>query len=246
MNAEAVSSSATSTESVASSLRSVQERVTEVASSIRSEPVRLVAVSKTKPVQLLQAAYDAGQRYFGENYVQELVEKAEQMPSDINWHFIGPLQSNKAKVLLSVPNLHVVESVDREKIASALNRAVETNNRSESLKVMVQVNTSGEDTKSGCNPGETLALADFVENKCEKLELVGLMTIGAPDESEEPEAFRILSQERDAVAEGLSRDKESLKLSMGMSSDYEAAIRMGSDSVRVGSTIFGARDYSKK
>ena len=246
MNAEAVSSSATSTEGVASSLRSVQERVTEVASSIRSEPVQLVAVSKTKPVQLLQAAYNAGQRHFGENYVQELVEKASQMPSDIKWHFIGPLQSNKAKVLLSVPNLYVVESVDREKIASALDKAVATNNRSDPLKVMVQVNTSSEETKSGCNPGETLALADFVENKCEKLELIGLMTIGAPDTSEEPEAFRILSQERDAVAEGLSKDKESLKLSMGMSSDYEAAIRMGSDSVRVGSTIFGARDYSKK
>lgn len=110
---------------------------------------RLVAVSKTKPVSLLMEAYNAGQRHFGENYVQEVLEKAPQMPRDVHWHFIGHLQSNKAKALVqSIPNLYSVETVDSQKIANHLNRACEGAERDELLKVMVQVNTSGEESKS--------------------------------------------------------------------------------------------------
>ena len=232
---------------ISTNLSNVRERVLKASEVYRDgAEIRLVAVSKTKPVSLLSAAYDCGQRHFGENYVQELATKAPIMPEDIRWHFIGALQSNKAKILVGVANLYVVESVEREKTARALNKAVESCDRKRRLKVMVQVNTSGEESKSGCQPGETSALARFVVEQCDGLELIGLMTIGAPDSSEEPEAFRVLGRERDAVAEALGWEKERLELSMGMSGDFEAAIRMGSDSVRVGSTIFGARDYGSK
>ncbi|CDF40659.1 probable proline synthetase associated protein [Chondrus crispus] len=234
------------TNGVAEALRRVQERITAAASGCGRPPPELVAVSKTKPVELLLEAYEAGQRSFGENYVQEIVAKSPQLPSDIKWHFIGGLQSNKAKVLAGVPNLYMVESVDRQKTATALNKAFAAVGRAEKLKVMVQVNTSGEESKSGCQPGETAQLAKFVDTECDNLELVGLMTIGAFDTSDEPEAFKILATERDAVAEVVERAASTLTLSMGMSADFEAAIRMGSDSVRVGSTIFGAREYPPK
>jgi hypothetical protein len=205
-----------------------------------------VAVSKTKPADAVREAHAAGQRHFGENYVQELVAKAGELPADINWHFIGTLQSNKARTLLSVPNLFCVETVDRQKTASALSKAVEAAGRASPLRVLVQVNTSGEESKSGCAPDEAPDLAAFVVEECPQLELAGLMTIGAPDDSEEPVAFQTLESARAEVAQRLGMPYESLELSMGMSDDFETAIRMGSDSVRVGSLIFGARDYSTK
>lgn len=234
----------TMTHDVAGALKTVRSRIDAASMACGREcPAQLVAVSKTKPVELMMEAYNAEQRHFGENYVQELIAKAPDMPNDVKWHYIGGLQSNKAKLLVSVPNLYVVESVDREKTATALNKAVISVERAEKLKVMVQVNTSGEESKSGCEPGEAARLARHVEEKCVNLDLIGLMTIGAPDASEEPEAFKVLAKERQAVAEELGREETELCLSMGMSADYEAAIRMGSDSVRVGSTIFGAREY---
>lgn len=244
MSAEAKHSSPV--HDVVGALNSVRERIAALSSTQNGRHIDLVAVSKTKPPELLQAAYDAGQRHFGENYVQELVQKAPLLPSDVKWHFVGSLQSNKAKILVSVPNLYVVESVDRKKTATALEKAVGNAGRKEKLKVMVQVNTSGEESKSGCQPGQTAELADFVVNTCEHLELVGLMTIGAFDTSDEPEAFKVLNNERESVAAKLNRPVKELQLSMGMSGDFEAAIRMGSDSVRVGSTIFGAREYKDK
>ena len=243
MNAEPAP---TTTHDVATALQGVLSRIETVASAVRESPVQLVAVSKTKPVKLLQEAYEAGQRHFGENYVQEVVQKAPELPSDVKWHFIGALQSNKAKTLVGVRNLHMVESVDRRKTASALNKAVAAVGRTEKLNVMVQVNTSGEESKSGCEPGEAVELATFVVKECQNLELVGLMTIGAPDTSAEPEAFKILEKERRAVEAGLGLERGTLMMSMGMSGDFESAIRMGSDSVRVGSTIFGAREYPRK
>lgn len=241
----AASPSATSDEqNVATALHTVQARISALQNARNCKDVQLVAVSKTKPNALVQAAYDAGQRHFGENYVQEVVQKAGELPNDILWHFIGPLQSNKAKLLASVENLHVVESIDRVKTAMVLDKAVAASGRAHPLDVMVQVNTSDEESKSGCACGEAVEVAQAVAG-CERLRLVGLMTIGAPDDSEEPEAFRRLVTERDAVAAALGRDSGSLSLSMGMSNDFEAAIRMGSNSVRVGSTIFGARNYNR-
>lgn len=248
-------------------IRSRIEAAVEAASPPPTAPVRLIAVSKTRPPEAIAAAFDAGQVDFGENYVQELVGKAGACPPGVRWHYIGALQSNKAKVLVGqVPGLACVQSVDRVKTARALNTAVV--NRSEkaaaagsdngdslasgddgrALDVMVQVNTSGEDSKSGCAPDEAVAVARYVTDECASLRLVGLMTIGAPDtQSERPPAFDVLLRVRGEVEDalGLGGDGGShLGLSMGMSGDFEAAVRCGATTVRVGSAIFGARDYS--
>ena len=232
---------------IAANLQHVKDRV-DAASAARTEnktPVRLVAVSKTKPIELLQSAYDAGCRHFGENYAQELVEKAPQLPDDVHWHFIGALQSNKAKMLVkavaSATQL-TVETVSNTKIANKLNNAVPDD--SGKLRVFVQVNTSGEDTKSGLAPGdECVALCQHIVQNCDKLELRGLMTIGAPGDLN---CFEVLKESRSKVSDALGVAEDELELSMGMSADFEQAIAAGSTNVRVGSTIFGARDYSNK
>ncbi|KAK4259041.1 hypothetical protein QN277_005417 [Acacia crassicarpa] len=231
----------------ASSLRSVLQRVQQAAerSGRTAQQIRLVAVSKTKPVSVLREVYDAGHRCFGENYVQELVEKAPQLPDDIEWHFIGNLQSNKVKPLLAgVPNLAYVETVDDEKIANYLDRGVANIGR-KPLKVFVQVNTSGETSKSGVEPAGCVDLVKHVRS-CPNLEFCGLMTIGMPDYTCTPENFKALSDCRSEVCKELGISEEQCELSMGMSSDFELAIEMGSTNVRVGSTIFGAREYPKK
>lgn len=212
------------------------------ASSLKPNTVQLVAVSKTKPASMIKELYDVGHRHFGENYFQELEEKASQLPTDIQWHFIGHLQSSKAsKLLKAVPNLAVVESVDSMKLASKLNSACETNNRT-SLDVYIQVHTSDEETKSGLTPDELIPAVLEIRSNCPRLSIRGLMTIGAPGDYA---AFDLLSSCRAQVAQALSVDENSLELSMGMSSDYEIAISKGATVVRVGSTIFGPRLYKK-
>ncbi|KAK8496679.1 hypothetical protein V6N12_063939 [Hibiscus sabdariffa] len=215
-----------------------------------------------RPVSLLRQVYDAGHRCFGENYVQELVEKAPQLPDDIEWHFIGNLQSNKVKPLIAgVPNLAMVETVDDEKIANHLNRAVGNLER-KPLKVLVQVNTSGEEfnialhhviaAKSGVEPSGCVELVKHVSLNCPNLQFCGLMTIGMPDYTSTPENFKTLANCRSEVCKALGIPEEQCELSMGMSGDFELGcvseirIEMGSTNVRVGSTIFGAREYPKK
>ncbi|PKA57530.1 hypothetical protein AXF42_Ash020074 [Apostasia shenzhenica] len=210
------------------------------------EQVRVVAVSKTKPVSAIRQLYDAGHRVFGENYVQELLEKAPQLPADIEWHFIGNLQSNKVKALLAgVSNLDMVESVDDEKIATHLDRAVANLGR-KALKVLVQVNTSGEESKHGVEPSGCVELAKHVMLGCPNLVFAGLMTIGMLDYSSTPENFKTLCKCRTEVCDALSIPEEQCELSMGMSADFEQAIEMKSTNVRVGSAIFGPREYPKK
>ena len=205
--------------------------------------VKLVAVSKYKPAACVMELYKAGQRDFGENYVQELTSKAAVLPDDINWHFIGHLQSQKAKTLIrDVPNLALMETVDSEKIATKLNAAVEQSERYP-LAVYVQVCTSNEGTKSGVDPEEVTTLCQHIVDKCPHLHLKGLMTIGAPGDYN---CFDTLRECRNTISNSLGVPPESLDLSMGMSADFQEAIARGSTSVRIGSTIFGPRDYSKK
>tara|TARA_B110001452_G_scaffold120261_1_gene99814 strand:+ start:668 stop:1495 length:828 start_codon:yes stop_codon:yes gene_type:complete len=236
---------------VPAALGEIRQRLAEAAdgSSSSSTP-RLVAVSKTKPAELLLEAYDAGQRDFGENYVQELVEKAPQLAErapDIAWRFIGKLQSNKAKPLLQgVPGLVAVETVTSSKLADKLQTAAAAAKppRAKPLDVFLQIDTSPwEGTKNGLTPDEALTLASHIVAGCPALRLAGLMTIGAPGDSS---CFDTLRACRESLAEKLSVPAESLELSMGMSGDFEEAIRAGSTSVRVGSSIFGARDYPAK
>ncbi|XP_069693531.1 pyridoxal phosphate homeostasis protein isoform X2 [Periplaneta americana] len=233
-------------------LRSVRDRI-HAASQKRAPNVqpRLVAVSKTKPKELIIAAYEGGQKNFGENYVQELVEKGHnpeilEKCSDIKWHFIGHLQRNKVNKVVSVPGLFMVETVDSDKLATALDTAWEKlEGKDYKLNVMAQVNTSGEEGKNGCNPNEATRLVKHIIDNCPNLTLIGLMTIGkfGYDLSLGPNPdFICLRQVRDEVCKNLSIDYDKLELSMGMSDDFEHAIEMGSTNVRVGSSIFGHRE----
>jgi len=217
---------------------------------------RLVAVSKTKPKELIFAAYDVGQRHFGENYVQELVEKSHDAEllercKEIKWHFIGNLQSNKVNKIVSVPGIYVVETVDSDKLATLLDKAWGKQNQKsqDKLNIMIQINTSGEEAKNGAPPSEAVSLAKHVVENCSNLKLLGLMTIGRFDHdiSEGPNPdFQVLIKCREDVAKALNINISELELSMGMSNDFEHAIEVGSTSVRVGSSIFGARHYNKK
>ena len=169
---------------------------------------------------------------------------------------IGGLQSNKCKQLAEqIPNLWCVSSVDSEKKANELEKGrralLEKDHDAQKLRVMVQVNTSGEEAKSGVEPADAVTLCRHVIEKCPHLELLGLMTIGAIARSKETtpenenEDFVCLRDTRDKIAEELGWDKSKLELSMGMSADFEGAIKMGSDEVRVGSDIFGERPQKK-
>ncbi|XP_047105060.1 pyridoxal phosphate homeostasis protein-like [Schistocerca piceifrons] len=210
---------------------------------------RLVAVSKTKPKELVIAAYENGQRHFGENYVQELIEKGNDPDickkcPEICWHFIGHLQRNKVNKIVSTPGLFMVETVHSEKLASALDAAWKKLHHNSKLKVMVQVNTSGEEEKSGCEPEEAVSVVKYVKDSCQNLEFVGLMTIGiyGYDTALGPNPdFLCLRNVRTEVCKSLSMKLEEVELSMGMSDDFEHAIELGSTNVRVGSSIFGAR-----
>jgi len=241
--------------SVAEHLAEVQAKVAAAAAAHAAvlkapapQSVRLVAVSKTKPVEALREAYEAGQRHFGENYVQELVEKAPLMPEDTCWHFIGHLQSNKVGMLLKgCPSMSCLETIDSEKLARAVDKAWQTISPERRLRVMVQVNSSGEETKNGVEAKDVAGLCRIIATECKALELAGLMTIGAPDYSGcRTEDFDTLHRCREEAAAAVGVDVTSLELSMGMSSDYENAVAQGSTSVRVGSSIFGARIYPTK
>eukprot|EP00759_Apiculatamorpha_spiralis_P028070 PhF_6_TR30609/c1_g1_i2/m.45062/K06997/yggS, PROSC; PLP dependent protein len=235
-------------------LKTVSAAIHEKCKLPLQQPPRLVAVSKTKTPPYIRAAYDAGHRCFGENYVQELCEKAPLLPPDISWHFIGHLQTNKAKdIIRDVPNLAVVETVDSDRIAQALDKAMDKFRSggegvpATTLDVFIQVNTSGEDTKNGVEPGApVIELAKYITTECKRLRLKGLMTIGMPDYTSKPENFTCLMECRRGVANALGVAEGSLELSMGMSGDYLAAVEMGSTNVRVGSAIFGSRTYPTK
>merc|ERR1719188_253842 len=154
------------------------ERVPRDGDVAPPDEVRLVAVSKTKPVAMLQAAYSVGHRHFGENYVQEIVEKQPQMPEDTQWHFIGHLQSNKVSQLLKgCPTLACLETLDSEKLARAVDKAWLATGSERKLRVMVQVNSSGEESKTGLTEDEVAGLCKIIVAECEGLELAGLMTI---------------------------------------------------------------------
>eukprot|EP00026_Physarum_polycephalum_P015448 Phypoly_transcript_16132.p1 GENE.Phypoly_transcript_16132~~Phypoly_transcript_16132.p1 ORF type:complete len:288 (+),score=26.06 Phypoly_transcript_16132:51-866(+) len=216
----------------------------EINGNIGTNKVRLVAVSKTKPSSAIRIAYNHGQRHFGENYIQELSEKAQELKdlADIKWHFIGHLQSNKAKQLLATPNLWMVETVDSKKLASILDKGWSA---PEKLNVLVQVNTSGEESKSGVEPQDTLGLVEHILKECPHLKFVGLMTIGRPDPPPDQPDFALMVKLRKDLCASLGISEQDVELSMGMSGDYKIAIEMGSTNIRVGSTIFGHRDYTK-
>eukprot|EP00300_Choanocystis_sp_HF-7_P012899 c18081_g1_i1.p1 GENE.c18081_g1_i1~~c18081_g1_i1.p1 ORF type:complete len:226 (-),score=43.54 c18081_g1_i1:144-821(-) len=205
---------------------------------------RLVAVSKTKPAELVRECYDAGQIHFGENYVQEIVDKAPHLPTDIKWHFIGHVQTNKCKKLVQIPNLWMVESVDSTKLSRELNNACKATRPQNPLNVLVQVNTSGEESKSGCDPSECVEITSNILQECPYLKFCGLMTIGRLHSTGDAD-FLLLSDLKKKLCDTLGLNPVPFELSMGMSADMENAIAHGSTFVRVGSAIFGEREKQK-
>lgn len=179
--------------------------------------------------------------------MQELCGKVSELPTDIQWHFIGPLQSNKANLLVKtvgLDQLSCVETVASLKLAKKLNKAVVDLDTSKCLGIYIQINTSGEESKSGVLPGEEMKdLTKSIMEDCPQLKIKGVMTIGAPGKYE---CFDCLVECRQDLADIVGVSPKDLDLSMGMSGDFEEAIQRGATNVRVGSTIFGARDYSNK
>ncbi|XP_012054251.1 PREDICTED: proline synthase co-transcribed bacterial homolog protein [Atta cephalotes] len=240
---------------VAANLKSVCDKISYAVTKRTSEyqyyEPRLVAISKLQSTVSIVSAYEAGQRNFGENYINELVEKAFsplilEKCKQIRWHFIGHLQRNKINKVLSIPNLYIIETVDSDRLANALNNSwPKFRKRNDSkLNVMIQVNTSQEKEKNGCDIAQVSTLVKHVLENCSNLNFMGLMTIGmyGYDIKDGPNPdFICLIKCREKIHDELGIDVKDIELSMGMSSDYEHAIELGSTNVRVGSAIFGAR-----
>src|SRR5690349_2236107 len=224
---------------IADNILQVSSRIhaATLAANRAENSVQLLAVSKTKPAQDLREAYAAGLRDFGENYLQEALGKQLELADlPLIWHFIGPIQSNKTKAIAE--HFDWVHSVDRLKIAQRLSEQRPAGLAP--LNICLQVNVSGEDSKSGCAPADLLALAEAVAalpNLC----LRGLMAIPEPtdDRAAQEAAFATLRQLQEGLGLGLDT------LSMGMSHDLEAAIAQGATWVRIGTALFGARDYGQ-
>ncbi len=219
----------------------IRSQIKEAAERCGRNPneIRLVAVSKRIPAEAIAEAYRCGQAIFGENYLQDAMEKIEQLDQSLQWHFIGHLQSNKARMAAEL--FQVVETVDRLKIARSLNRYAGELNKT--LEVLIQVNVGRESRKSGVLPDEAKGLLEDIRLLA-NLKVRGLMTM--PPYGREPEAsrpwFKELKQLSVKLAdEELFEDNDSVELSMGMSGDFTVAIEEGATLVRVGTAIFGPR-----
>lgn len=208
----------------------------------RSE-VTLIAVSKTKPVEMLREVYDAGARDFGENKVQEICEKYDQLPSDIKWHMIGHLQRNKVKQVID--KAAMIHSVDSYRLAQEI--SVQAQKKGLSIPILIEVNIAGEESKFGIAANDTIQLVEEIA-VLPNLKIQGLMTI-APyvvDAEENRLYFRQIKQ-LSVDIKNKNIDNVSMDvLSMGMTGDYEVAIEEGATMVRVGTGIFGARNYNTK
>lgn len=217
----------------------IKENYTAIKNQLPSG-VQLVTVSKTHPVEAVQEVYDLGQKVFGENKVQELMEKYPLLPKDIEWHLIGHLQTNKIKYI--APFIDTIQSVDSEKLLAEISKEAGKNNRI--IKVLLQVKIAAEETKFGLEIDEAKALFQkHIDGGFPNVEMTGLMGMATFTDDEEQVKREFL------VLKGLFDELNQLKtlktLSMGMSDDFPAAIECGANSVRVGSAIFGRRDYSK-
>lgn len=218
----------------------IVENIQFIENEIEGKGVTLVAVSKTKPVEMLMEAYNAGFKRFGENYVQELVDKYEQMPKDIEWHFIGHLQSNKVKYI--APFVSLIHSIDSLKLLQEINKQAAKHNRV--IDCLLQIYIAEEDTKSGMTEEECLEIlkAETLE-KLSNVRIVGLMgmTTLTEDETQIRKEFKKLK----VFFQSLTiHHSQFIILSMGMSGDYAIAIEEGSTMIRVGSKIFGGRIYN--
>jgi hypothetical protein len=217
-----------------------KEVYTTIKAELDEKHVTLVAVSKTKPVEDILALYHLGHRDFGENYVQELVEKAEQLPKDIRWHFIGHLQSNKVKYI--APFVHLIHGVDSLKLLKEINKEAAKNSRT--IDVLLQIHIAQEETKFGLDENDlNLLMNELTAKPGKNVRICGLM--GMASFSNDADAirkeFQYLKKLFDQHSHLQPANNQFTILSMGMSSDYEFAIEEGSTMVRIGSLLFGSR-----
>ena len=227
---------------IAENLKQVEERIEAACRRAGRDrgSVRLVAVSKTKPAEAIAEAYAAGQRLFGENHAQEIVAKKPVLPDDIRWHFIGNLQKNKVKYL--VGNVAMIHSVNSEGLAAEIEKQAAKHGIVQ--KILLEVNIAGEESKQGAAPDQILPLLQFCETQ-PHIKLCGLMAV-AP-QAENPEESRPVFVRLRRLREELRpllKDPEAFReLSMGMSGDFEVAVEEGATLIRVGTLIFGRRQY---
>lgn len=224
--------------SIAANFAEVQQRIAAACAAADRKPdsVALLAVSKYSSAEAVREALATGHQAFGESRVQALVAKASELQGEqqLQWHLIGSLQTNKVRELLQVPRLALVHSVDRQKLADALQRELAAAGKE--LDVLLQINATGEESKHGCTPDAAAALLEHVQTNCPALNVQGLMAMGPLQGSARP-VFDSVVQLRDEL-----RQRSGLQLatlSLGMSGDLEDAIGAGSTMVRVGSALFG-------
>ena len=228
---------------IAENMKVIEERIEAACIRAGRDPkeVTLIAVSKTKPLECLKEAYEAGARYFGENKVQELCDKYEEMPADVHWQMIGHLQRNKVKYIVGKAEL--IHSVDSVRLAEEINKVAEK--KGVIADVLLEVNVAKEDTKFGLMPEEVL---DFVKEivRLKNIRIQGLMTIApfVDDPEENRKHFARLRKLSVDIAKEKVDNVTMSVLSMGMSNDYEIAVEEGATMVRVGTSIFGERIYA--
>ena len=230
---------------ITENLEQVRRNIVEACKAVNRDPseVTLISVSKTKPVSMLQEAYDAGSRDFGENKVQEIMDKYPQLPSDIRWHMIGHLQRNKVKYI--VDKVALIHSVDSLRLAETIENEAAKHNVT--VPILIEVNVAQEESKFGLKTEEVLSLVESVA-VLPHINIKGLMTIApyVEDPEENREIFRELKKlSVDIAAKNINNVNMSV-LSMGMTNDYQVAVEEGATMVRVGTGIFGERDYSIK
>ena len=225
-------------QSIESRVQAVQANIDLACSGINqsAQSVRVIAVSKLQSTEIIQEAYDSGVRDFGENYAQELHQKVGSCPTDIIWHFIGPIQTNKLKLIAEAADW--VHSIDRMKVASKLNQACEHLNKK--MSVLIQVNIDNEPTKSGVKTEDVLTFAKEINSHCSNLELRGLMFMPNINASNKDKlkTYANIQSLQSSLKEILPNCTE---LSLGTSGDYEEAIVAGSSMVRIGETLLGPR-----
>lgn len=228
---------------IADNLRSVQQNIEKARTRAgRTDNVTLIAVSKTKPVEMLMEAYEAGARDFGENKVQEITEKYPHLPKDIRWHLIGHLQTNKVKYI--VDKVAMIHSVDSYKLAQEISR--QAVKKDVCIDILIEVNVAKEESKFGVYPEDTCALCEQI-SALPNIKIRGLMTV-APN-VEDPEQNRaVFCRLRELLVDIQAKNIDNVNmdcLSMGMSGDYLVAVEEGATHVRVGTSIFGHREYTR-
>ncbi|MEJ7780244.1 MAG: YggS family pyridoxal phosphate-dependent enzyme [Daejeonella sp.] len=220
---------------------SITANISAIKGELGNDGVRLIAVSKTKPGESILEAYAAGQRIFGENMVQELVEKYEKLPKDIEWHLIGHLQSNKVRYI--APFIHMIHSVDSLKLLQEINKQAVKNNRV--IDCLLQISIADEETKFGLDFAEAIELlrsGEFKELKNVKIRgVMGIATLSDNPRMTHDEFHELRTFYTGLKETFFRKDPDFTEISMGMSGDYKIALEMGSTMIRLGSTIFGTR-----